>query len=161
LRYHASRGNPSGGEEVRDGPHNHNRGGGSCGGVAPATVPLLMPQAGALRGPGPSLCQGSSAVGCVTPRLLDRSIQVKLRSGPLPPYGPSRVFSLVAPSFSHRIRRGLRLATAPRPKSSRMFTWQVLPPHHACYGDAVVQPGGADHPAPSWKEDRRSVDKRS
>ena len=46
-------GNLSGGEEVRDGPHNHNRGGGSGGGVAPATVPLLMPRAGALRGPGP------------------------------------------------------------------------------------------------------------
>jgi hypothetical protein len=60
----------------------------------------------------PSLfCPTPNPLGCVTPRLLNRSIQVKLRSGPLPPYGPSRVFSLVAPSFSHRIRRGLRFAT--------------------------------------------------
>jgi hypothetical protein len=46
LRYHASLGNPSGGEEVRDGPHDHNRGGGSSGGVAPATAPLLRVGAG-------------------------------------------------------------------------------------------------------------------
>jgi hypothetical protein len=93
LRYHASRGDPSGGEEVRDGPHNHNSGGGNCSGVAPTTVPLLMPRAGALRGPGPSLCQGSSAVGRVTPRLVERSIQAKLRSG-FHPLCPFRVFSL-------------------------------------------------------------------
>jgi hypothetical protein len=64
-------------EEVRDASHDNNRGGGSCGGVAPAKAPLLMLRAGALRGPGPSLRQGSSAVGRVTPRLLDGSIQVK------------------------------------------------------------------------------------
>lgn len=40
------------GEEVRDGPYDHNRGGGNRGGVAPATVPLLMPRAGILRGSG-------------------------------------------------------------------------------------------------------------
>jgi hypothetical protein len=47
LRYHALWGNPSGGEEVRDGPHDRNRGGGNRGGVAPAAAPLLMPRGGA------------------------------------------------------------------------------------------------------------------
>ena len=105
MRYHASWGNPSEGEEVRDGPHNHNRGGGSCGGVAPATVPLLMPRAGALRGPGPSLCQGSSAVGRVTARLVERSIQAELRSGfhPLRPL-PHLLSGRAEPIPSHPAR---------------------------------------------------------
>jgi hypothetical protein len=39
------------GEEVRDGPHNNNRGGGNRGGVAPTAAPL-RPPAGTLRGSG-------------------------------------------------------------------------------------------------------------
>ena len=63
------------------------------------------PGRGILRGPGPSLCQGSSAVGRVTSRLLDRSIEVKLRSGST---APSRVFSLAAPLLpSHPARPSL------------------------------------------------------
>jgi hypothetical protein len=49
FRYHASRGNPKPGEEVRDGSHAGDR-----GGVAP-TAPLLRLRAGALRGSG--LCR--------------------------------------------------------------------------------------------------------
>jgi hypothetical protein len=45
-RYHASRGNPCGGEEARDGPHDHNRGGGSRGSVAPTALRLLRVGAG-------------------------------------------------------------------------------------------------------------------
>jgi hypothetical protein len=61
FRYHAPRGNSSW-EEVRDGPHNHNRGGGSRGGVALATAPLLMPRAGVLRVPA-SIMPPGRAVG--------------------------------------------------------------------------------------------------
>jgi hypothetical protein len=38
-------------EEVRDGPHSDNRGGGNCGGVAPTAAPLRS-RTGALRGSG-------------------------------------------------------------------------------------------------------------
>src|SRR5919107_2160048 len=39
FRYHAWRGTRQG-EEVRDGPHGDNRGGGNRGGVAPTAAPL-------------------------------------------------------------------------------------------------------------------------
>jgi hypothetical protein len=32
---------------------------------------------------------------------------------------------------------------------------------HACYRDGVDQLGGVDHPAPLWKEDRRSVEEEA
>ena len=44
---------------------------------------------------GPSLCSGPDTLGCVTPRLLDGSIQVKRGCG-FHPLCPSRVFSLAA-----------------------------------------------------------------
>ena len=61
----------------------------------------------------PALCPAPNTLGCVTPRLLDRSIQVKLRSGPPPPYGPSRVFSLWPRPSSHRTWRGHSLCPTP------------------------------------------------
>src|SRR5215210_9121646 len=59
-----------------------------------------------------SLCPGPNALGCVTPRLLDRSIQVKPRSGSTPPSDPSCVFSLAVPGLlSHPVRPSLRLSS--------------------------------------------------